>query len=150
MWRSSRWRRRDGQCRSEGPRRHRDSKSCWKGSMVSAMEKRASSSPPVTPTLRAIPFTASGGAEALLLNSAQREQLSQIGVRIRLPARMVILREESPADWVFAISDGCVKCYRELPSGKRALSAFLFNHDIFGLAENGRYVNTVQAISNVT
>ena len=118
--------------------------------MVSAMEKRASSSPPVTPTLRAIPFTASGGAEALLLSSAQREQLAQIGVRIRLPARMVILREESPADWVFAISDGCVKCYRELPSGKRALSAFLFSHDIFGLAENGRYVNTVQAISNVT
>ena len=118
--------------------------------MVSAMEKRATSSPPVTPTLRAIPFTASGGSEALLLSSAQREQLAQIGVRIRLPARMVILREESPADWVFAISDGCVKCYRELPSGKRALTAFLFNHDIFGLAENGRYVNTVQAISNVT
>ena len=118
--------------------------------MVSAMEKRASSSPPVTPTLRAIPFTASGGAEALLLSNSQREQLAQIGVRIRLPARMVILREESPADWVFAISDGCVKCYRELPSGKRTLSAFLFSHDIFGLAENGRYVNTVQAISNVT
>ena len=85
--------------------------------MVSAMEKRASSVPPVTPTLRAIPFTAAGtGAEALLLSPAQREQLAQIGVRIRLPARMVILREESPADWVFAISDGCVKCYRELPS----------------------------------
>ena len=119
--------------------------------MVSVMEKRASSLPPATPTLRAIPFTASGtGSEALLLNNTQREQLAQIGVRIRLPARMVILREESPADWVFAISDGCVKCYRELPSGRRALTAFLFNHDIFGLAENGKYVNTVQAISNVT
>jgi CRP-like cAMP-binding protein len=119
--------------------------------MVSVMEKRASSSSPVPPTLRAIPFTASGpGSEALLLSPAQREQLAQIGVRIRLPARMVILREDSPAEWVFAISEGCVKCYRDLPSGRRALTAFLFNHDIFGLAENGRYVNTVQAISNVT
>ena len=51
---------------------------------------------------------------------------------------------------MFAISDGCVKCYRELPSGKRALAAFLFSHDLFGLAENGRYMNTVQAITNVT
>jgi CRP-like cAMP-binding protein len=92
---------------------------------------------------------AGGGSEILLLNSAQREQLAQIGVRIRLPARMVIFKEESPADWVFAINDGCVKCYRELPSGKRALGAFLFSHDIFGLAENGRYVNTVQAVTNV-
>ena len=115
--------------------------------MVSAMEKRAASSPPVTPTLRAIPFTASGGAEALLLSNAQREQLAQIGVRI---GQKVWTTFAHHADWVFAISDGCVKCYRELPSGKRALSAFLFNHDIFGLAENGRYVNTVQAISNVT
>ena len=88
---------------------------------------------------------ATGGGEVLLLTSAQREQLAQIGVRIRLPARMVIYHEESPADWVFAISDGCVKCYRDLPSGKRALASFLFSHDLFGLAENGRYVNTVQA-----
>ena len=86
----------------------------------------------------------------MLLTSAEREQLAQIGTRIRLPARMVIYKEESPADWVFAITDGCVKCYRELPSGKRALSAFLFARDLFGLAENGRYTNTVQAVTNVT
>ena len=74
------------------------------------------------PTLRAIPFTGQGGGETLLLTSAEREQLAQIGVRIRLPARMVIYKEDSPADWVFAINDGCVKCYRDLPSGKRALA----------------------------
>ena len=51
---------------------------------------------------------------------------------------------------MFAINEGCVKCYRELPSGKRALCAFLFGQDLFGLAENGRYMNTVQAITNVT
>ena len=63
---------------------------------------------------------------------------------------MMVYREDSPAEWVFAINEGCVKCYRELPSGKRALSAFLFGQDLFGLAENGRYMNTVQAITNVT
>jgi CRP/FNR family transcriptional regulator, anaerobic regulatory protein len=90
-----------------------------------------------------------GGGQQLLSNS-QREQLLQIAVRIRLPARMMVYREDSPAEWVFAINEGCVKCYRELPSGKRALCAFLFGQDLFGLAENGRYMNTVQAITNVT
>jgi CRP-like cAMP-binding protein len=117
--------------------------------MVFAMDKRHIPSQPAAPALRAIPFTATGGGEALLLNSTQREQLAQIGVRIRLPARMVIYKEESPADWVFAINEGCVKCYKDLPSGKRALASFLFGHDLFGLAENGRYVNTVQAVTNV-
>jgi len=111
---------------------------------------KAPSPPPSPPALRGIPFIAENSSDSVLLTSAEREQLAQIGVRIRLPARMVIYREESPADWVFAITDGCVKCYRELPSGKRALCAFLFARDLFGLAENGRYTNTVQAVTNVT
>jgi CRP/FNR family transcriptional regulator, anaerobic regulatory protein len=105
---------------------------------------------PPAPALRGTPFIAEHGSDSLLLTSGEREQLMQIGVRIRLPARMVIYREESPAEWVFAITDGCVKCYRDLPSGKRALCAFLFARDLFGLAENGRYTNTVQAVTNVT
>jgi CRP-like cAMP-binding protein len=115
------------------------------------MEKRpASSSASPTPSLRAVPFVAAGGSEQQLLSNSQREQLLQIAVRIRLPARMMVYREDAPAEWVFAINEGCVKCYRELPSGKRALCAFLFGQDLFGLAENGRYMNTVQAITNVT
>jgi CRP-like cAMP-binding protein len=115
------------------------------------MEKRLTGpSPAPTPSLRAVPFTPGAGREQQLLSNTQREQLLQIAVRIRLPARMMVYREDSPAEWVFAINEGCVKCYRELPSGKRALCAFLFGQDLFGLAENGRYMNTVQAITNVT
>ena len=114
------------------------------------MSAKAPSPPPSAPALRGIPFIAENGSDSMLLTNAEREQLVQIAVRIRLPARMVIYREDSPAEWVFAITDGCVKCYRELPSGKRALCAFLFARDLFGLAENGRYTNTVQAVTNVT
>ena len=115
------------------------------------MDKRPVTPPPSpTPSLRAVPFTPGSSSEQQLLTNAQREQLLQIAVRIRLPARMLVYREDSPAEWVFAINEGCVKCYRELPSGKRALCAFLFAQDLFGLAENGRYMNTVQAITNVT
>jgi CRP-like cAMP-binding protein len=116
------------------------------------MEKRPVTPPPSpTPSLRAVPFTPGDSSDQQqLLTNAQREQLLQIAVRIRLPARMLVYREDSPAEWVFTINEGCVKCYRELPSGKRALSAFLFSQDLFGLAENGRYIHTVQAITNVT
>ena len=128
---------------------HRD-RSAGQNPRGDIMSAKAPSSPPAAPALRGAPFTAEGGGDTMLLTSAEREQLAQIGARIRLPARMVIYKEDSPADWVFAITDGCVKCYRELPSGKRALCAFLFARDLFGLAENGRYTNTVQAVTNVT
>jgi CRP-like cAMP-binding protein len=45
--------------------------------------------------------------------------------------------------------DGVVKSYRELRSGRRTVVAFLFQRDLFGLAEKGRYVNCVQAVTPV-
>ena len=56
-------------------------------------------------------------------------------------------RAHSPANWIFAVSEGAVKCYRELPSGKNELAAFIFPQNLFGLAENGRYVNSARAIT---
>ena len=101
-------------------------------------------------SLRAIPFLeAPAQTESIVLTARQREQLVQIGIRLRLPARKVIYREDAEADSVFAIMEGSVKSYRELRSGKRTVVAFLFRRDLFGLAERGRYVNTVQAVTPV-
>ena len=72
-------------------------------------------------------------------------QLAGVSTRLRLPARMVVYREESIAHWVFIIAQGVIKSYRDLPSGKRRVMSFLFQDDIFGLAESGHYVNTTQA-----
>ena len=47
---------------------------------------------------------------------------------------------------MFICAEGALKSYRDLPSGKRRVMAFWFRDDICGLAENGRYVNTVQTI----
>jgi CRP-like cAMP-binding protein len=63
---------------------------------------------------------------------------------------MTVYREGSPAHWVFAVTDGAVKCYRDLRSGKRIVGAFLFARDLFGLAEKGRYLSTAQTITGVT
>ncbi len=102
------------------------------------------------PSLRAVPFDRTvADPETIQLTDRQREQLARIGMRLNLPARMVIYREAAPSHWVFAVAEGAVKCFRELPSGKRVVGAFLFPRDLFGLAENGRYINCAQAITRV-
>src|SRR6476620_8048969 len=100
-------------------------------------------------SLRAMSYQYSAEGERVLTDR-QRQDLIRIGMRVRLPARMTVYREDSPAQWVFAITDGAVKCYRELPSGKRVVSAFLFDRDRFGLAENGHYLNCAQTLTVTT
>jgi CRP/FNR family transcriptional regulator len=110
---------------------------------------RARTQPP-GPTLRAVPFVETPAPnDTIVLTSRQRQQLVQIGVLLRLPARKIIYREGAAADSVFAVMNGAVKSYSELRSGKRALCAFLFERDLFGLAERGRYVNSAQAVTPV-
>lgn len=113
---------------------------------------KKSGAPVATPrvhALRAVPFL-KDGTDTLVLSDRQREALAGIGTRLRLPPRMVIYQEHSPARWVFAVLEGAVKSYRDLRSGRRAVSAFLFPQDLFGLAEAGRFVNTTQALTQVT
>ncbi len=107
---------------------------------------------PSTLALQALPFLEDGSASdpRPLLTEAQRQTLEQIGVRVRLPPRLLIYQQDSRADWLFAVVDGVVKSYRELPSGKRAVAAFLFPRDLFGLAEKGRYVNCAKTITRAT
>ena len=115
------------------------------------MKKPVAHASPLAPPLRAVPFLKTPiDSDAVMLTDRQREELARIGLRQRLPARMTIYRAEAAADWVFAVVEGAVKCYRELPSGKRVVGAFLFARDLFGLAENGRYMNTAQSITPVT
>lgn len=103
------------------------------------------------PSLRGVPFEPGGTREVVqLLSKRHQMQLAGVSTRLRLPARMVVYREESIAQWVFIIARGVVKSYRDLPSGKRRVMTFLFQDDIFGLAESGHYVNTTQAVTPVT
>jgi CRP-like cAMP-binding protein len=91
-----------------------------------------------------------GGNSVRLLSKAQRQQVATIATRVRLRPRAIIYREDTTAGWVYIIACGVVKSFRDLPSGKRRIAAFLFAEDIFGLAENGRYLNTAQAVTEVT
>jgi CRP/FNR family transcriptional regulator, anaerobic regulatory protein len=116
-----------------------------------AMKKPFVPASHLAPPLRAGPFLKRNlSADALLLTARQRADLAQIATRVRVPARTMIYGEGSTAEWVFAVAEGTVKSYRDLPSGKRIVAAFLFANDLFGLAENGLYLNSAQAITRAT
>jgi CRP/FNR family transcriptional regulator, anaerobic regulatory protein len=98
--------------------------------------------------LRAEPFSHdSSPASAPLLTDRQREHLIAIATKLTLPPRMMLYQERAAARWLFISAEGVVKTYRELPSGKRRIVAFLFARDIFGLAERGCYVNAARTVT---
>jgi CRP/FNR family transcriptional regulator len=102
-------------------------------------------------SIRATPFDLMGNGEAVpLLTSAQRQQLASVATKLQVRSGHVLYREDTLAESIFICADGAVKSFRELPSGTRRVAMFLFAGDIFGLAENGRYVNTAQTIAPST
>jgi CRP/FNR family transcriptional regulator len=102
------------------------------------------------PALVAVPYLKLGRSGPVeLLSDGQRERLVQRATLLEFPARQIVYRAGAPADSVFVIAEGVVKSYRDLMSGRRRIAAFLFARDLFGLAEAGQYVNTVQTITPV-
>ena len=102
------------------------------------------------PALVAIPSMKTAGTGPVeLLSDAQRQLLVRSAAVRHFPARTIVYRADTPAESVFVIAEGVVKSYRDLANGRRRIAAFLFARDLFGLAEAGHYVNTVQTITPV-
>ncbi len=103
------------------------------------------------PGLRGAPFLEAGSIGAApILTERQRQQLLEIATRVRVPARSVVYREQTAATWIFIATEGVLKTFKDLRSGRRWVTAFLFPKDVFGLAKNGLYVRTAQAITAAT
>ena len=102
------------------------------------------------PSIRATPYLELPPYGTPLLSERQRQALIQIATRLRLPTKMVVYEEDSPAKYLFIVAEGAVKTFRDLPSGRRRIANFLFRGDIFGLAEKGKYVNTAQALTRTS
>jgi CRP-like cAMP-binding protein len=105
------------------------------------------------PSLRAVaPFGLGEAGKAMrrLLTPRQQRTLAALATRIHAEPRQILYREGAPAGSIFICGEGALKAFRDLPSGKRRILAFMFADDACGLAENGRYVNTVQTLSKAT
>ena len=100
-------------------------------------------------SLWAVPFLTAPGADRVeLLSQAQQQELSRHASIRDLKARTVVYRAGDVARSVFIIGTGAVKSFRDLPSGRRRIAAFFFRRDLFGLAETGKYVNTVETMTS--
>jgi CRP-like cAMP-binding protein len=103
------------------------------------------------PLLRGVSLRggASGGNIALL-NAAQRQELADIATLARFPRGALLQQEGEAISAIFNVVEGVVKTYRLTEDGKRHILAFMFRGDLVGLYENGRYLNSAEAVNEVT
>jgi CRP/FNR family transcriptional regulator, anaerobic regulatory protein len=103
------------------------------------------------PSIAAIPLhETSGGKITRLLSERERELLARIAATVRFRSGELIYREGEPAAFVYNVSSGVARTYRTLPDSTRALGTFLFPDDLFGLAEEGVYLNSAEAATAMT
>ena len=57
--------------------------------------------------------------------------------------------EGDPADHVFEITSGCLRLYKLMPDGRRAITGFMFAGEILGVSFRDRYLFTAEAVTDV-
>jgi CRP/FNR family transcriptional regulator len=103
------------------------------------------------PRLRAVhpwqPGNPFPGESHQLLNDDERARLATVASIVRFKKGAQIYSDGEPAKAVFNIIGGVIKIYRPTPEGGDYVCAFLYPEDLFGLTEEGRYVNSAKAIT---
>ena len=97
--------------------------------------------------LRAASFGSGDKGLVQILTEKQQTELGRISTQIAVRRGVSIYEADSPADFVFIVKEGVVKAFQELSTGSERVLAFLFAGDVFGLAQDGRYVNSVKAVT---
>jgi CRP-like cAMP-binding protein len=103
------------------------------------------------PLIAAAPFMRCDSTlPAPLLNAEEAARLALIASIISFPKGAWLYHEGDEADFVYNVIEGEVKTFCAFSSGRRRVTAFVFPGDLMGLAGNGRYISTAQAITPVT
>ncbi len=104
------------------------------------------------PALRAVnPWVASTpepGARHQLLSDDERAKLAKIASIVRFKKADQIYREGEKATAAFNIISGIVSAHRAVDDSACIVS-FLYSGDLFGLSEEGNYVNSAEALTPV-
>jgi len=106
--------------------------------------------PAVGPAIYAVDPWVPGNSHARhqLLNDDERALLAKISSIVRFKKGEAIYDEGEPAEAAFNIVSGVVAAYRTLGEGE-IVTAFVFQGDIFGLSEEGRYSSSAKAATAV-
>jgi CRP/FNR family transcriptional regulator len=81
------------------------------------------------------------------LSGPDLSRLAAILGQVQAAAHETVFREGDPAHHYFSLAGGAVKLYKLLPDGRRQITAFLFPGDFFGLAVDGAYAYSAEAIT---
>lgn len=68
----------------------------------------------------------------------------------QIEAGAAIYREGDPALHLFTIAQGAVKLFKLLGDGRRQIVCFLFKGDLFGLASDGGYAHSAEALGPIS
>jgi CRP/FNR family transcriptional regulator, anaerobic regulatory protein len=82
--------------------------------------------------------------------TADLGRLAAIRVTQHLEPGENFIDESEPATHLINITQGAVKVYKLLPDGRRQVTGFLFAGDLLGLAFNGAYVYSAEALTRAT
>jgi len=93
---------------------------------------------------------ASGENSGCPLTAEEQALLAVISTVVRFRRGEQIYAEGDRADAVFNIITGVVKSCKTLPDGRQHIAGFLFADDLIGLAQNGVYVNSAEAVTTAT
>ncbi|WP_395713773.1 Crp/Fnr family transcriptional regulator [Reyranella sp.] len=85
-----------------------------------------------------------------LLTEDERARLSLIASVARFNKGDMLLRAGEPADAVYNVITGVVKSFAVEPDGSKTINGFLFTGDLVGLSDEGKYANSVEAVTAVT
>jgi CRP/FNR family transcriptional regulator len=66
-----------------------------------------------------------------------------------LDANEVLFWEGDPAEHLFEITEGCLRLYKLMPDGRRAITGFMFAGEILGVSFRDRYLFTAEAVTAV-
>jgi len=105
---------------------------------------------PPLPSIKAAPFVRVRAARVVeLLTPDEQRELAELSTLVRLRRHGMLHPEGGHAEAVFNLVRGVAQTYHLSPSGERRVTSFLFPGDLCGLSENGYYVNTAQAVTNL-
>jgi CRP/FNR family transcriptional regulator len=85
-----------------------------------------------------------------LLSDAERARLAIVASVVRFRKGETVYRAGAPADAIYNIISGVVKAFWAGADGVEHIHAFLFADDLLGLSDEGRYVNSAEAVTPVT
>lgn len=97
-------------------------------------------------------WTAGGASSKTrrLFGDELHAHLRKIASIVQIEKGTTIYRQGDQANAAFSVISGVVRVYRKAIDGSEYVNAFLLSNDLFGLAEDGKYMNSTKAITAVT